>query len=373
MENQQIPPNPIPEIPEIPKVKPQKRNIYIISAILLVFLLAITALTIRYLGQQRNINTPIFSSLIPDMIVPTPTPFPFQEITIPYLRNRTYQSSLGELELVSQNTSYKSYVTSYDSDGLKINGQLTIPEGEMPRGGWPAVVFIHGYIAPQSYQTLVNYTSYVDYIARNGFVVYKIDLRGHADSEGDPGGGYYGSDYVTDALNAIAALKGTNFVNPAGVGLWGHSMAGNIVLRSMAASPEIPAAVIWAGAVYSYLDWQKYGIDDNSYRPPGMSSERQRKRQELFEKYGSPSAQSVFWKQVAATNYLSDLKGAIQLNHAVNDPVVNIGYSRDVVELLDEAGVEYEFKEYEAGGHNLDGSTFNSAMQNTVNFFKKHL
>src|SRR3972149_8853331 len=36
----------------------------------------------------------------------TPTPFPFQEMTIPYLRSRTYESSLGSLEQVSSNSKY---------------------------------------------------------------------------------------------------------------------------------------------------------------------------------------------------------------------------------------------------------------------------
>ena len=47
----------------------------------------------------------------------------------------------------------------------------------------------------------------MDYLAQNGFVVFKIDLRGHGDSEGEPGGGYFGADYVTDTLNAHSALE----------------------------------------------------------------------------------------------------------------------------------------------------------------------
>jgi uncharacterized protein len=300
----------------------------------------------------------------------TPTPMPFYDMTIPALRQKTYESTLGPLTSVGQNESYSSYLTYFTSEGLKVNGLLTIPTGEEPKNGWPAIVFIHGYIPPTLYQTQGQYADYVDYLARNGFVVFKIDLRGHANSEGEPGGGYYGSDYVVDALNSYDALSQADFVNPERIGLWGHSMAGNIVMRSMAARPEIPAGVIWAGAVYSYVDMQKYGIDDNSYRPPSNNTERQRRRRELFEKHGSPSAQSVFWRQVAPTNYLTDLKGAIQLNHAIDDDVVNIGYSRDLVTLLDKTSVPHELHEYSTGGHNISGSAYNQAMVNTVEFFR---
>lgn len=300
-------------------------------------------------------------------------PIPFAEMTIPYLRQRSYESNLGDLEKISENANYTSYLTSYTSDGLKINGLLTKPTGEAPEGGWPAIVFIHGYIPPTLYQTTEKYVSYVDFLASNGFVVFKIDLRGHDESEGEPGGAYYSPDYIIDTLNAYAALEKSGFVNREKIGLWGHSMAGNVVLRSMAAKPEIPAVVIWAGAVYSYEDFGKYRLADHSYRPPQATGSGQRRRQGLYDVYGEFDKNSDFWKQVAPTNYLNDLQGAIQIHHATNDDVVNIGYSRDLVVLLDKTSVLHEFYEYQSGGHNIEGASFNAAMARSVEFFKKNL
>lgn len=298
---------------------------------------------------------------------------PFKTITIPYLRSRTYSSKLGEREVYQQQSNYTSYLTSYTSDGLKINGLLTIPSGIPPKAGWPAIVFVHGYIPPAQYVTTERYVSYVDYLARNGFVVFKIDLRGHGDSQGKAGGGYFGSDYVVDTLNAYAALQNANFVNKNAIGLWGHSMAGNIVLRAMAVKPTIPATVIWAGAVYSYVDQVKYGIHDDSYHPPSIINRQNNSRQGLFEKIGSPSATSPFWQEVAPTNYLNDLKGAIEIHHALDDTVVNPGYSYDLVKLLDKTKVPHEFYTYPTGGHNIENPSFTLAMQRTVEFFKKYL
>lgn len=303
----------------------------------------------------------------------TASELPYKEMTVPYLRSRSYQGVLGNKNVYQQQGDYTSYLTNFSSDGLKINGLLTIPNEEMPKGGWPAVVFIHGYIPPTLYVTTEKYIDYVDYLARNGFVVFKIDLRGHGDSEGEPGGGYYGSDYIVDTLNARVALSSSGFVNAEKIGLWGHSMAGNVVLRSLAARPEIPAAVIWAGAVYSYEDQRKYGINDNSYRPPAGSVRQQSRRRDLFDKVGSPSASSPFWQQVAPTNFLNDLKGAIEIHHADDDAVVNIGYSRDLIALLDQTKVPHEFYTYPSGGHNIEGASFDLAMERTVAFFKKYL
>ena len=68
---------------------------------------------------------------------------PFEELTIPYLRKYYYESQLGELDQISQNSKYTSYLTNYVSDDFKIDGLLTIPDGEQPSDGWPAIIFIH--------------------------------------------------------------------------------------------------------------------------------------------------------------------------------------------------------------------------------------
>jgi dipeptidyl aminopeptidase/acylaminoacyl peptidase len=150
-------------------------------------------------------------------------------------------------------------------------------------------------------------------------------------------------------------------------------MAGNIVMRSFAVRPQISAVVIWAGAVYTYIDQREYGINDNSYRPPQTSTVLRSRRQELFNKVGSPSAESKFWQEMAPTTYLNDLKGAIQIHHAVDDATVDIRYSRNLNSLLDKTSVPHQLFEYPSGGHNLTGSSFTLAMQRTVEFFDTYL
>lgn len=360
------------ESPNIPLTKSEKRRKIVI---LLTALIAINGFVFGAFYSAFKDKPKVFDRSDPVMVNDkiSPTPFPFQEMTIPGLRAREYKSKLGELQQVSQNANYTSYLTSYDSDGFKVNGLLTVPAGEKPIGGWPAIVFVHGYIPPTIYTTLGNYSDYVDFLARNGYVVFKIDLRGHAESEGEPGGAYYSSDYIIDTLNARVALQETDFVDNDNVGLWGHSMAGNVVSRALAVKTDIPAIVIWGGAVYTYSDMSQYGIDDNSYRPPADQNRPRRKRDEMIEKYGTFDPSSAFWKQIPMTNYLDGINGAISLNHAVDDDVVNIGYSRDLNKLLNKTSIPHELNEYSGGGHNITGVYFTQAMQNTVKFFDKYL
>lgn len=348
----------------------EKGSLPLIVAIIIFGILGISYFLIK--DKLTVSNTYLQSPLSPTLLTLSPTPFPFQELTIPYLRGRTYTSTLSDLEKAYENESYVAYLTSFNSDGLRINGLLTIPKGDS-LAKYPAIVFIHGYIPPKQYETQGQYHDYVDYLTRNGFVVFKIDLRGHGQSEGESSGGYYSGDYVVDTLNAIAALESADFVDRKNIGLWGHSMSGNIAMRSFAAKPTIPAVVIWAGAGYTYTDLSDYSIEDGSYRPLPPDSESVRKRQLLRETYGNFSQDSPFWKQVAPTNYLADLKGAIQLNHAVDDPVVSIEYSRNLTKLLDETPIPHELNEYPSGGHNISGVSFTQAMQKTVEFFRRHL
>lgn len=350
-------------------------------SILIVFVLVLVLVGVGiffYINSNRNSQPGLdFASdgiiVTQPKVTPDPTPFPFKELTIPYLRDREYVSKLGNLVKYSENSSYTAYLTSYESDGLNINGYLTIPKGEQPGRGFPAIVFVHGYIPPTIYNTTSNYVSYVDYLAKNGFVVFKIDLRGHGKSEGEAGGAYYSGDYVVDTLNARAALQSADFVNQDAIGLWGHSMAGNVTFRSFVAAQDIPAIVIWAGAVYTYEDFSEYRISDNSYRPPGTDSERQKKRELLRETYGEFEPNDDFWKQVPATNYIEGVNGALQIHHAIDDTVVSIGYSRNLMTLLEQTKVEHELFEYPSGGHNLTGSSFTKAMQRTVDFYNSKL
>ena len=239
---------------------------------------------------------------------------------------------------------------------------------------FPAVVFLHGYIQPDLYQTTQRYDDYINYLARNGLVVFKIDYRGHGQSEGEPTGAYYSGDYVIDAINARASLGRLEFVNADKIGLWGHSMSGNVVMRAMAADEKMKAGVIWSGAVYSYLDMQEFGIDDNSFvRSRDIPSSFVNRSRKLFEIVGNVSPENEFWQKVAVTNYLDQVAGAVQLHHAVDDSVVNIGYATNLAAKLMEAGVKYELYSYNSGGHNLSSPAFGSAMSRTVEFYRDKL
>ncbi|MEK7495529.1 MAG: alpha/beta fold hydrolase [Patescibacteria group bacterium] len=304
-------------------------------------------------------------------------------ISIDYLRSLNISSEKVKIEEeLFEDSNYKRYIASYLSEGNKVYGLLTVPTDKESTNGFPAIIFNHGYIPPSQYQTTEGYISYVDYLARNGFIVFKIDFRGNGRSEGDPSGSYFSSAYTIDIISALRSLQKFDKVDPKRIGIWGHSMAGNAVLRAMLVSNEFKAGVIWSGAVYSYEDFVKYGINDSSYthRPDINKTGTEQKNRET-----SPEIQKIrsnqksinfdneFWTSISLTKNIKYLSAPIQINHSTSDPVVNIGYSRDLAKVLKNNLKFYEFYEYDGGGHNINSPYFEQAMEKTVDFFKKNL
>ena len=304
---------------------------------------------------------------------PAPTFDVGNELTIAALRAKEIVGSdiLIE-ETLANGPNYARYIASYLSEGNKIYGLLTMPLDDVPADGFPAIVFIHGYIPPEVYRTTERYVAYVDALARNGFVVFKIDLRGFGNSEGEASGAYFSPDYTVDTLSALKSLQRMDSVNPESIGLWGHSMAGNVVLRAMLVEPDVQAGVIWAGAVYSYDDMVRYAIQDPSFRRDQQST-TVRRGTILRETYGTPDTSEPFWQAVSLTKNIEFLEAPLQIHHALNDSVVNIGYSQDLAAVLQEAGKFYQLYTYEGGGHNIESPYFSDAMQRTIQFFREQL
>jgi dipeptidyl aminopeptidase/acylaminoacyl peptidase len=341
------------------------------SVIRALFILLILGLLIQVAAQEA---TPEVTPEATPEVTPEPAFEIGNELTIAALQELEIEDSeLVIEEALEDGSNYARYIASYTSEGNKIYGLLTIPFGDIPEGGFKAIVFIHGYIPPDTYVTTERYVAYVDALARSGFVVFKIDLRGHGESEGEPQGSYFSPAYTIDAISALKSLQQTDFVDPNGIGMWGHSMAGNLVLRAMLIEPAIKAGVIWAGAVYSYDDFTQYGISDTSFVPPQTETPSRRRSQEIRETYGTPNTDVPYWQAVSLTENIAYLESPLQIHHAVDDPVVSITYSYDLVRVLQDNDKTYEFYPYDGGGHNISSPYFEPAMQRTIAFFRANL
>ncbi|MEM7535970.1 MAG: alpha/beta fold hydrolase [Chloroflexota bacterium] len=293
-----------------------------------------------------------------------------RDLHIRTMQAQTYPGSEITIErTLTPGVNYNQYVVSYRSDGLKIYALMTIPFGETPITGWPVVIFNHGYIPPEIYRTTERYVAYVDAFARNGYIVFKSDYRGHGISEGSSEGGSYRSPgYTVDVLNALASMKNYPAADPNRIGMWGHSMGGYITLRSMVISEDIKAGVIWAGVVASYTDL----MDRWATRPGPWLRRAIRWRDASFAEFGTPQENPAFWDGISANSYLSELSGPIELHHGTNDYSVPVEFSQDLEAQIQAVNGDVSAYIYAGDNHNISIS-FNTAMARSVAFFDKHV
>jgi len=286
-------------------------------------------------------------------------------MAISSLRKRSYPGGEFTIQEELQNGSnYERYIASYESEGLDINGLLTVPLRERPADGFPAVIFLHGYIPPDQYSTTASYPTYQATLARAGFVTYKPDLRGHAESEGEPVSAHFSEKYVIDTLNAIAYLKEYPEVDPGRIAYWGHSNGGEIGLRAVLVDDDIRAASFWAGVVGSYEDMLETYNDDIPFLKDTDH--------ELVKENGLPGENPDFWDKLDPYAYLEDISIPIQLQHATGDESVPVELSISLQKALEAEGKHVEYIEYQGDDHNISANA-DLAWQRTIEFFRKHL
>jgi dipeptidyl aminopeptidase/acylaminoacyl peptidase len=296
-------------------------------------------------------------------------------LTIQAMRSRDYPGSNIKIEETLPSAgSYNRYIASYKSDGLKIYALLLVPKGVKPQNGWPVIVLNHGYITPEKYTPDGNYIPYADAFAKNGYIVFKPNYRGNGKSEGSPTSTYYSPDYAIDDLNAIASIKEYPDANPAKIGVWGHSMGGNITLRDIVVNTtDIKAAVIWGGVVGSYNDIMFNWQNRVSYKPDAEDLMLRNKNRDLLVSInGTPAKNPDFWNSADPTYFLKDIDAPLQINVGLSDNQVPPDFSKGLYSELKILNKTVEYYGYPGSNHDINQG-FTLAMKRTIDFFDRYL
>ncbi len=139
---------------------------------------------------------------------------------------------------------------------VTLAGTLSLPAGSGPR---PAIVLVTGSgpqdrdesVAPLA--AIKPFAIIADALARAGVAVLRFDDRGTAKSTGDYPAATV-QDFTADAAAAVAYLRTRPDIDPARVGLLGHSEGGLDVAEIAAADPSIAFVVGMAPPATSGVD-----------------------------------------------------------------------------------------------------------------------
>lgn len=134
----------------------------------------------------------------------------------------------------------------HEEVGVTLAGTLTLPEGPGP---FPGVVLVSGSGPQDRDESLMGHRPFYvlsDHLTRNGIATLRYDDRGVAGSTGDFGSATT-EDFTRDALAAVAYLRSVPEVDPASVGIAGHSEGGLIAPMAASRSQDVAFVVMLAG------------------------------------------------------------------------------------------------------------------------------
>lgn len=291
------------------------------------------------------------------------------------MRAKAYPGSAITVEsTLAPGSGYNRYIVSYQSDGLKIYGLLTVPTGNKPAGGWPVILLNHGYIPPPEYSTEQSYAGIVAPMAASGYIVFKPDYRGNGSSEGTPCQPYICPDYVTDSLNALASIRQYPDANPDKIGVWGHSMGGNITLHELVISHDLKVAVLMAGVVGSYsglLDWWKQRVATGV-----LTTQNDIRTDELVNamvsQHGTPQSNPAYWNAIDPTAFISDIQTPALVQVGTADTVVPPNFSQGLAAQMQQSGKIVSLHIFPGADHNLSPDTA-AAVDEAISFFNQYL
>ena len=129
--------------------------------------------------------------------------------------------------------------------GHTLAGTFTRPASGGP---FPVVILISGSGPQNRDGAALGHSPFLvlaDHLTRRGIAVLRYDDRGVGGSTGDFGTAT-SQDFASDALAAVAYLKGRDDVDPGRIGLAGHSEGGVIAPMVAVESPDVSYIVLMA-------------------------------------------------------------------------------------------------------------------------------
>jgi len=251
------------------------------------------------------------------------------------------------------------YAFQYPSDGLNIYGMMTLPDGEGP---FPVIIAIHGYAAANAYESLNYSFAMLDRISRKGYIVIHPNMRNFLPS--DSGEDLFRVGMTVDVMNLIAILKTqagqSGLLEKADaleLGLWAHSMGGEVALRILTISPDVKAALLYAPLGGDSLQNAEllYKIDFESIYQEEMQMP------------------TDFISEIAPQNFYDQIGAGILLFHGTADETIPISVSKTTCNELSSLTKDIECVFLADAGHTFSSKYSDQFYTYTFAFYAKHL
>lgn len=241
------------------------------------------------------------------------------------------------------------------SDGLNIEGYVTFPLGS-DKTNLPTVVLVHG--GPWSRDTW-GYNEEVQLLANRGYAVLQVNFRGSSGYGKDlmnAGDKEWGGLMHQDILDAVNYAVEQGWTDKDRVGLYGASYGGYEALIGATFSSDVFKCAVDCFGPSSLLTF----VDSI----PAMWSIEY---QDLIRSVGDPDTEQAFMESRSPLYFADQVTIPVLIAQGGNDVRVPQQESDQMVEALEEAGVDVTYLLFPDCGHGFnsqeDMTAFYSAME----------
>ena len=240
----------------------------------------------------------------------------------------------------------KIFGTFKTSNGTELNYYTIKPRDFDRNKKYPVLIYVYGGPGNQQVSNSYGYSDYYWYhmLAEKGYVVFCFDGRG----TGGRGAAFKKQTYgdlgrmeCEDAIEAARWLGQQSWVDKDRIGIWGWSFGGYLSTLSLLKGNDVFKMAI---AVAPVMNWRYY---DNIYT-------------ERF--LGLPKDNAKGYDDNSPLNFADRLQGNYLLIHGTGDDNVHFQNSAEMVEKLENAGKQFEFRIYPNKNHSIYDATGNTRL-----------
>ena len=244
-------------------------------------------------------------------------------------------------KMAEYGTGRKQFGSFTTARGTELNYYTVKPANFDAGKKYPVLIYVYGGPGNQQVANSYGYGDYYWYhmLADRGYVVFCFDGRG----TGGRGAEFKKQTYgdmgrmeCEDAIEAARWLGSQEWVDAERIGIWGWSFGGYLSTLSMLKGEGVFKAAI---AVAPVMNWRYY---DNIYT----------------ERYlGLPQQNAQGYDQNSPLNFAQKLQGNYLLIHGTGDDNVHFQNSAEMVDRLEKAGKQFEFRIYPNKNHSIYDNT----------------
>lgn len=301
--------------------------------------------------------------------------------SIDALRTMKMNTSLEFVRDLDGGPNFSAYLVSYVSAGLRVHAMVAVPISKKPDNGFPVVIANHGHHPdPPKYGITADginsrpgdyYRAIPALFTAHGFLVVMPDYRGHNDSEGfEFTDGMLESAYYTeDVATLLAGLSEIEDADVDNIFMWGHSMGGEVTLRTLLVTDDVRGATIWSTVGGDIWDQSYYySRYENSQTPDGSDVPKTAiddLRQDIAKFDGEFDAEDV-----EPLLHLHYLKTPIIIHHSMDDRGAPYKSSERLAKELYLRSLPYQFYSYPGSDHLFNEELMHQVAARDAAFFR---